>query len=382
MKISAKSWLISGLTGVVVAITLGLPASAQTVNDIDLPAQPLANLNARLAYNSDLGAVVGLGVATDRLFGGDHRLRFGVEASEDSLRYNLSYAARSLFGDNPVFGLNAFAARTDADDVYGFDSSAYRLEPRLTWRVSESMTAAGYVAFSWGEISNVPATSSILIRNDIGNRQRQAVGVDLRWRASAGGDGRPNLRFGLMAEAGESDRDHSYVSLVAQGSGRWAVGANQGVVLRGQVRGGTIQSTSGTSHIGDRFFLGQGSIRGFAFGGFGPRDLAVADSPALGGNTYALARFDAQFPNAFGSGSRVTPGLFVDAGSLWDLDDTAGGVAGANPVDDAFNLRASIGVSFEFETGFGPVQLNLAHPVASENYDRQQEVHLTFRHEF
>ena len=64
--------------------------------------------------------------------------------------------------------------------------------------------------------------------------------------------------------------------------------------------------------------------------------------------------------------------MFVDMGSLWGLDDTAGGVAGADPVDDASYLRASVGLTLRIETGIGAVQLYVAQPLESQDYDRTQ----------
>jgi outer membrane protein insertion porin family len=129
--------------------------------------------------------------------------------------------------------------------------------------------------------------------------------------------------------------------------------------------------------------LGQASVRGFEFGGFGPRDLAVANTPALGGNYYGITRFDAQFPNIMGDGAeRLTPGVFMDVGSLWGLDNAAGGVAGATPVDEGSNLRASVGLTLRIATGLGPIQMYRAHPVVDEDYDRTQTFGLTFSHSF
>jgi outer membrane protein insertion porin family len=129
--------------------------------------------------------------------------------------------------------------------------------------------------------------------------------------------------------------------------------------------------------------LGQASLRGFSFGGFGPRDLAVATRPALGGQRFATLRFDAQFPNAFGGGdARVIPGVFADVGSLWDLDNVNGGIAGADVVDDSAQLRASLGVTFRINTGIGPIRVYFAHPVEEEVYDETEVFGLSFSRRF
>lgn len=91
---------------------------------------------------------------------------------------------------------------------------------------------------------------------------------------------RPALRFGSSTEYGGDDRGHRHESVSARSAAVWRPRPESGVVLRAQMRAGTIQSLDGTSHIGDRYILGQNSIRGFSFGGFGPRSHA-SDSTVL-----------------------------------------------------------------------------------------------------
>lgn len=380
LRIAAVSLIAAG--------PLGL--AAQTVDDIDIPetsgagldeqVSPLARVSARLAYNPDRGAVVGASVRTDRLFG-DHRLRFAIEADEDTLRYNLAYAAPALFGENPRFGLSLFAAQTDAGDVFFFDSHSVGIEPRLTWSLGDSATVAAFIGLSWSEIDNIPAGTSQLIQNDAGNRSRAVVGVDYDRSLSFDGGALRRLSYGATAEIGQTDRDHDFTQLSAHIGAGWLLGANDNIALRAQVRGGTIQSSNGTSHIGDRFMLGSSTIRGFAFGGFGPRDLAAPGNPALGGNTFAAAQINAQF-TGFEGADRLVPGVFLDMGSLWGLDDTAGGPAGANTVDDEFNLRAAAGISVDLQTGIGPITFSYAHPFERESYDRVQEFGISYAHRF
>ena len=74
----------------------------------------------------------------------------------------------------------------------------------------------------------------------------------------------------------------------------------------------------------DRFF-GNGKIRGFEPNGIGPRDLTAANQDALGGNLFAVARLRGRFPAGPARGIRHhAAALFLDVGSVWSLDDTAG----------------------------------------------------------
>ncbi|SNY54972.1 Surface antigen [Pseudooceanicola antarcticus] len=354
------------------------PETAEDYAPQDL--RPLVRIGAKLAYNDALGPVVGASVASDRLFNDRARLRFGIEASEDSLAYNLDLSG-DLTGGEPVFGLGVSADRSQANDLYAFDSQSLSLTPRLSWTLGEGRSLTTYLSLSQAEISNVSGTTSALIQNDEGSRDRYALGLRYSWLDATPGENRLGQRHDLVLELGSTSEDHEFLMLQAKSAASWSFGAAGGIRLTTRLSAGTIHALEGESHVGDRYMLGQASLRGFAFGGFGPRDMAVADTPALGGNSFAVARVDAQFPNALGD-SPILPGVFLDVGTLWGLDNTAGGVAGADPVDDAAHLRASAGVSFEFDTGVGKLTLNAAVPLQKQDYDEVENLSLSFQTSF
>ena len=155
------------------------------------------------------------------------------------------------------------------------------------------------------------------------------------------------------------------------------------VTLRAIFEGGMINSLGGTnSRITERFF-GNGKIRGFEPGGIGPRERgAGADNEALGGNIFAVARFEADFPVGLPEEYGITGGVFFDVGSVWSLDNVNGGPLGADIVDDSMNLRSSVGFSVFWDTPVGPLRLNFAKPLIKEDYDVEQTFDLTVSTKF
>ncbi|MFZ0098351.1 MAG: BamA/TamA family outer membrane protein, partial [Gemmobacter sp.] len=138
-----------------------------------------------------------------------------------------------------------------------------------------------------------------------------------------------------------------------------------------------------SSRVTDRFF-GSGKIRGFESAGFGPRDQASDD--ALGGNYFAVARLESEFPLGTPEEYGITGGLFADFGSVWSLDDVAGwdgsGGPGVNTVDDGFHLRSSVGFSVFWDTPIGPLRFNFAKALAKQDYDKEQFFDLTISTKF
>jgi outer membrane protein insertion porin family len=124
--------------------------------------------------------------------------------------------------------------------------------------------------------------------------------------------------------------------------------------------------------------LGGDTLRGFASGGVGPRDAAVQSGNTLGGNFYALANIEASFPLGLPEEYGIFGGVFINAGSVWGLDNTAGFAA----VDDTAKIRAAAGVSLFWETALGPLRFNWSRPLQKEDYDTVENFRFTVQARF
>jgi outer membrane protein insertion porin family len=153
---------------------------------------------------------------------------------------------------------------------------------------------------------------------------------------------------------------------------------NEEVTVRAIFEGGAISSLGdNTSRVTERFF-GNGKIRGFEGNGIGPRDLGAANQDALGGNLFAVARFEADFPLGLPEEYGISGGAFLDVGSVWSLDNSAG----VGTVDDSFNPRAAVGLSVFWTTPIGPLRFNFSRALVKEDYDQEQNFDLTISTQF
>ena len=117
--------------------------------------------------------------------------------------------------------------------------------------------------------------------------------------------------------------------------------------------------------IADRFFLGGQNFRGFKIGGIGPRDLETGT--AIGGNLLYTATAQMTVPIGLPKELGISGKAFTTIGSLMDVDESNVGNLG-----DTGSLRAAIGVGILWESPFGPVSLNYARPVSSEDFDETE----------
>ena len=128
-----------------------------------------------------------------------------------------------------------------------------------------------------------------------------------------------------------------------------------------------------------RFSVLGNSFRGFETAGIGPRDLTAGNEDALGGNFFAVARLEADFPLGIPEEYGITGGAFVDVGSVWGLNDIAG-TGGA--VDDAMHPRAVAGLSVFWTTPIGPLRFNFSKALVQEDYDKEQPFEFTISTKF
>lgn len=336
-------------------------------------AAPIGILGARLGYSSTNGAVAGLSFRADKIGNTNASLQFAAEASRDDRTISFSFGLPPASPDRGSFGLNLYRNEAKATSVFGFETQSFGANPYWARSINENSGLTIGVDVSRDEISNIGAGASALITADGGARTKTQLDVEYDYATE---NTLAKISAGLISSStsGRSLRVEGAVT------NSWTQ-PDAPVQLVTTLSFGNLTSLTGNTHIGDRFILGQGLVRGFEYGGFGPRDLAAGNA-ALGGNTYAGLKIDALFPNLLPNQENLVLGGFYDAGSLWGLDSTAGGVAGANPVDDGRYLRSSVGIGARYKLGAASLNLYLSKPLQKQSYDRESTLQFSINANF
>jgi len=130
--------------------------------------------------------------------------------------------------------------------------------------------------------------------------------------------------------------------------------------------------------VNSRYFEGGDTFRGFAIAGVGPRDLALGRLGAIGGNFSAIGTFSARLPNLFPESFGVNMSLFSDFGTVGHVDTIASRACTLTScVRDNLAFRASAGVSVQWKSPFGPLNIDLGLPFVKAPYDREQIIHFS-----
>ena len=154
------------------------------------------------------------------------------------------------------------------------------------------------------------------------------------------------------------------------------------VKLTAAFEAGLMTFTTGNSRVIDRYFLNSRRMRGFEPGGIGPRECAAktcgsSNNDALGGEHFAVARFEAEFPLGLPEEYGFSGGVFYDIGNLWSLSKI-----NSNVLYEDGAWRHAIGASLFWKTPIGPLRFNFSDVLQKEIYDRDESFDLTISTRF
>lgn len=139
---------------------------------------------------------------------------------------------------------------------------------------------------------------------------------------------------------------------------------------------GIMVGTINPTRVVDRFELGADSLRGFADGGVGPRDMRTGD--ALGGLYYYKVSTELSFPIGLPNELGVKGSGFADVGAVWHPGNTSPFISGDNPTP-----RVGIGAGITWKSPFGPIGAYYApYVVGEKNVDRITRFNVTFGSSF
>ena len=355
----------------------------QVVVDVDVEETTTGSLGFGVSYGADAGASLSVNFKERNFLGRGQTLSFSFDTGSDNKNTSVDFIEPSFLGRDLSLGLNAYYRTTDSQYA-DYDTQNVGFEPSIEFPVSENGRLRLSYRISKDSIKNVNATTSNIIRRDESSAYTSARGVlysyDTR-RTGLNPNGGVLLRFGQqIAGVGGGLK---YLQTTGLVSAETRV-AREEVTLRAQFEFGANTRLTGNSRITERFFLGSSKLRGFDGAGVGPRDLTSANQDALGGNYFAVARLEADFPLGLPEEYGIRGGVFFDVGSLWGLDDTNTGtnaVPGA-AVDDGFKIRSVIGVSLLWDTQIGPLRFNFSKALVKEDYDKERSFDLTVSTKF
>ena len=341
--------------------------SAQSIQD---GAEPVGYVSFGIGYNQDAGASVSGRLKHDRFLNHNQTIDFGFDVAEEEQSYDLLFRNNGIGDGNPKLAFVLSHVTADRQSQMGIDTVETFFRPHAVFSNQGSQVTVEAI-FGRDEIANVSNALTVL-QAELGTRDIYGLGVDYAaqlagWAYEVSGE--------VISDGG--DLAYGKVETVAS----YDIPLSQSDTELGfNFIAGMIVVSKGQTTVNDRFIPSSGVLRGFESGGFGPSDASMLGGAPVGATNYAVMSLAARRTGLVLSMPELAIGGFFDVGSAWGLDDN--GDADRMAIDDAANLRASIGLTVSRTFGHARVELALAHPLQHEDTDHLQEVQINFSAKF
>lgn len=345
-------------TGLVSSLTItpretkpSLPGEPGVVGlDVAMTKAPLRSVSGEVGYDTAEGVRLELGWEHRNLFPPEGLLRLrGIIGTKEQLagvtfrRNNFGGRDRvltvDLYANNAT--LSAYAARKLAFGAFFERQTTLLFQKPWTWSVG-------------GEVEYSAEREGVLSGITTGRITYTTLAAPLRG-AYDGSDDLLDPSRGFRAAlriSPEYSRARNQNSIYArvQADASWYWSPAKSLVLAGRVRLGTMPGTALADIAPSRRFYagGGGSIRGFGYKLVGPRN-GLGD-PQGGRSLYE-----------FSLEARVKTGLFGGALSVVPFVDAGG--ADTSPVIGLRDMRYGAGLGVRYQTGFGPIRLDVGTPL-------------------
>ncbi|HVW72894.1 MAG TPA: outer membrane protein assembly factor BamA [Rhizomicrobium sp.] len=354
---------------------------------VNVTEQSTASLSVGLGYSSTTSLLGEVSYTDTNWFGRGQNLRVSLQASYITKQAQFSFTEPNFLGrDGLAAGFDIYETQTNFDQA-AFQSNTTALIGRVGYPISEYSTVA--LSYTY-KIENVKPyagaplnvelaagslNGSILAftyaYNDLDDIRRPTTGTTFSFSQQMAGFG-GNLKFmkSIAYAATYTPMFDGGIIAMLQGKADYITGY-----------GGSFVPFE------ERLFDGGDTFRGFALAGVGPRDLVAPNNTgALGGTVDAVGTVQLRFPSLIPESYGLNLGLFTDFGTLGRLDNltpatricTGAQYSGVGTcVKDNLAFRASAGISVQWKSPFGPVQIDLGLPYVKTSYDRPQIIHFS-----
>ena len=345
----------------------------QVVIDVDVEEQPTGSLSFGASFASANGFGFTAEMRERNFLGRGQSVALSFNTADGSESLSISFKEPAFLGRDLGFGLSGSYGTTDSDfAAYNTESSS--VSTSINFPISENGRLSVRYSLGFEQVLEASVGSTVLrVDQDKGKQTFSSLGytysLDTR-KTGLNPDAGLIFRFSQDFAGLGGNKKYLRSNFFA---GATTKVLSDEVTLRAVFEGGSHTSLNGTtSSVTDRF-RSSGRLRGFQPNGFGPREQDISEDYALGGNNYAVMRFDADFPLGLPEEYGISGGVYFDAGSVWGLDNNIN--AG---IDDSFSLRSTIGASIFWTTPIGPLRFNFSKPLEyKDNFDKTETFDLT-----
>ncbi len=354
--------------------TKGSGADRVNIN-VDVQEKSTGELTLGAGFSTTDGALADIGLAERNLLGAGYNTRLSLRAAQRRQEVDIGFTDPYFLDKEIAAGFDLFSLRRDRRSQSSFDSQTNGFNLRTSYPVTEHLTHSLKYTLRSDDIQGIREDASRFIKKLEGKTVTSMIGhsflldkTDNKFDPTEGHFIKFNQDFGGLGG------DTSFVRHELR-TGYFMPTINNKWVLKLSLKGGYVFGTAGKDvDINNRFFLGGVDLRGFKSDGVGPHDKTTGD--ALGGNTYYTGSTEFSFPLGLPEELGFAGSVFVDAGSLFDIDEVG------SEIEDDSSLRVSSGIGISWSSPLGPVRVDIAEAIVKNDFDEPQTFRISFGTKF
>ncbi|MGJ5136540.1 outer membrane protein assembly factor BamA [Bradyrhizobium oligotrophicum] len=347
-------------------------ASDRVVLDVEAIDQATGDFNVSGGYSSTDGLLAEVKIGDRNVLGTGNTAQATFTYGQFARGASLSFTSPYALGRTTP-GMELFARQSMVSTFQSFGSNTYGGALTLGMPVSEQTAMLWRYSLYDQRVVLAPGISPAAVSLPV----RQAVAAGRQTVSSLGNtvtystldnDKVPTsgIRSQLTQDLAGLGGDVRF--LRTTGDVRYYRSINSDLTGMVRAQGGYITGWGGQqAPLLNSFFGGPTMVRGFAPGGFGPRDLTPGSTmDNVGGSLFWATTAELQgnipgLPQEYG----LRASAFVDAGTVFGYRGPTQNVQVAN----RNVLRSSVGVGMTWASPFGPLTVDYAVPISKAAYD-------------
>jgi outer membrane protein insertion porin family len=351
---------------------------------VKLEEQPTGSFGIGFSYSNDEGAGGTIKLQEQNFLGRGQFLSFNYSSLSDSNLVHIDFSEPQFLNRDLALGLK-LGNKTTSQQFSAYDSDVTEFEPSFSFPLSLRSRLKVKYRYSDETLTSKATTLSSAISSQMGTKQFNTLGYayDLDSKVDAI-DPNDNILIRFSQDYSIQDKNFSYIKTKAFFR-RHKMVFREEVGLAANFEFGHLHQVEGNSRVVDRFKTFTRQMRGFKGAGIGPRDRHSTNKDPLGGQYFAVARLESDFPLMIPDEYKIRASIFLDAGSVWGLDDR-GGTSGANQpggiVDDKFHLRSTVGAGILWGTPIGPLRFDFTKAIKKLSYDKPESFNFSISTKF
>ena len=336
-----------------------------------------------IGYSTVDGANVNVGIRESNLLGKGQSLNLNIMYARYSKDISLSYGKPYFLGRDLYAGFSLFYRKDEDEYSVDYKESTYGGSLNGIYSITEYLEQKVYYSLFRQKITDVGSDYYGII--DVGDSLTSAVGQTLYYdRKDSRFDPTKGFSFSWTLEYAGVGGDKTYLKNTASANIYVPIWPSI-LTLRIGGRAGIIDGIGEAVDPVDAFYLGGNSLKGFKYGGVGPRARnlytgSARDGSAVGGKRYYVADAELRFPLGLPKEYGIYGSLFINAGTLTGVDESD--TLDRNRIVDSGSLRSAYGFSIQWRSPMGPISFDFSKVLKKESYDEAQNFTFSFGSSF